>query len=77
MITGQQIKAARELLGWRQAELTKQARISAHSVESAESTIGESFVPGQDLQAMHAALEQAGVEFTNGDEPGVKLRKTK
>jgi len=24
---------------------------------------------------MRAALERAGVEFINGDEPGVKLRK--
>jgi hypothetical protein len=29
------------------------------------------------MQAMHAALEAAGVEFTNGDEPGVKLKATK
>ena len=27
------------------------------------------------LAAIRAALEAAGVEFTNGDEPGVKLRK--
>jgi hypothetical protein len=26
------------------------------------------------MQAMRAALEAAGVEFTNGDEPGVKLK---
>jgi len=26
---------------------------------------------------MRAALEAAGVEFTNGDEPGVKLKATK
>jgi hypothetical protein len=29
------------------------------------------------LPAIRAALEAAGVEFTNGDEPGVKLRKAK
>ncbi len=75
MITGEQIRAARKLLGWRHAELAKQARISAHSVERAESSVGESFVPGQDMQAMRAALESAGVEFTNGDEPGVKLKR--
>jgi transcriptional regulator with XRE-family HTH domain len=73
MITGAQIKVARELLGWRQAELAKQARIPAHSVESAESSVGESLVPGEDMQAMRAALETAGVEFTNGDQLGGKL----
>ena len=77
MTTGAQIRAARELLGLRQAELAKRARIQAHSVESAESSLGQSFVPGQDMdmQAMRAVLEAAGVEFTNGDEPGVKLRR--
>src|SRR5215210_824459 len=69
MISGEQIRAARKLLGWRQAELAKQARIPAHSVESAESSVDQSFVPGQNMQAMRAALEAAGVEFTNGDEP--------
>src|SRR5215207_3231132 len=54
---------------------TRQA--SENSVESAESSVGESFFPGQDMQAMRAALEAAGVEFTNGDEPSVKLKATK
>src|SRR3954447_8400268 len=65
MTTGAQIRAARELLGWRQAELAKRARIQAHSVESAESSLDQSVVPGQDMQAMRAVLEAAGVEFTN------------
>ena len=29
------------------------------------------------LAAIRAALEGAGVEFTNDDEPGVKLRKAR
>jgi hypothetical protein len=27
-----------------------------------------------DLAAIQAALEEGGIEFTNGDEPGVKLK---
>jgi hypothetical protein len=27
-----------------------------------------------DLEAIQAALEEGGIEFTNGDEPGVKLK---
>jgi DNA-binding XRE family transcriptional regulator len=69
-----QIRKARELLGWRQAELAKQARIPTHSVESAENSHSESFVPGRVPPAIQAALESAGVEFTNGDDPGVKLK---
>jgi hypothetical protein len=30
--------------------------------------------PGEYLRAIQAALESAGVEFTNGDDPGVKLK---
>jgi len=30
-----------------------------------------------DLEAIQSALEWAGVEFINGDAPGVKLRKRK
>jgi hypothetical protein len=29
------------------------------------------------IAAVRTALEKAGVEFTNGDEPRVKLRKAK
>ena len=31
--------------------------------------------PLRTVASIRAALEAAGVEFTNGDEPGVKLRK--
>jgi hypothetical protein len=32
-------------------------------------------VSAEAVQAIRRALESAGVEFTNGDEPGVRLRK--
>jgi hypothetical protein len=59
MITGAQIRKARELLGWRQAELAKPSEDSTHSVESAENSHSESFVPGEYLRAIQAALESA------------------
>jgi hypothetical protein len=34
---------------------------------------GEDLMP-RTLEAIQRALETAGVEFTNGDEPGVKLK---
>jgi transcriptional regulator with XRE-family HTH domain len=73
MITGAQIRQGRELLGWRQAELATKAKVETHFVESAESSDTVCFVPVEFLDAMRGALENAGVEFTNGDEPGVKL----
>jgi hypothetical protein len=36
---------------------------------------GEPPTPEQ-LAAIQEALEAAGIEFTNGDEPGVKLKRT-
>jgi hypothetical protein len=38
---------------------------------------GKPMVAEAAVQAIRAALEKDGVEFTNGDEPGVKLRKAK
>jgi transcriptional regulator with XRE-family HTH domain len=32
-------------------------------------------VSEESLSAIRRALESAGVEFTNGDQPGVRLRK--
>jgi hypothetical protein len=32
-------------------------------------------VSGEAIAALQAALEKAGVEFTNGSRPGVRLRK--
>jgi len=37
--------------------------------------LGEGDPQRRTVEAIRAALEQAGVVFTNGDEPGVKLRK--
>jgi hypothetical protein len=38
-----------------------------------ETNVPSSFRKG-DLEAIQAALEEGGIEFTNGDEPGVKLK---
>jgi hypothetical protein len=37
--------------------------------------LGRRILPTEEVEASKAALEAAGVEFTNGDEPGVKLRR--
>jgi transcriptional regulator with XRE-family HTH domain len=76
VITGDQIRAARKLLGWTRAELAVRAfGVSSHTIESAERE--RTRVPPTDAQlaSIRRALESAGVEFTNGDEPGVKLRR--
>jgi hypothetical protein len=43
-------------------------------VERAEKAVGALPVTAYQQALLRNALEAAGIEFTNGDEPGVKLR---
>jgi transcriptional regulator with XRE-family HTH domain len=73
-ISGRQIAAARVLLGLDQPDLAGRARISVATLRRMEAS-GET-VSGyaNNVDAVRRALEDAGVEFTNGDQPGVKLK---
>ncbi len=70
MISIEQIKAARALLGWTQDDLAKASDLSKPSINTLERRIANPKV--DTMAAIQRALEQAGVEFTEG--PGVKLR---
>ncbi len=72
---GRQIAAARALVGLTQAELAKKAKISVPTLKRMEASDGPAAGLTNNVAAVRAALEAAGVEFTNGDQPGVKLRK--
>jgi transcriptional regulator with XRE-family HTH domain len=73
MISASQIRAARALTGWTQVELAAIAGVSEMSVKNIER---ESTDPrASTLGALQRAFGTAGVEFTNGGEPGVKLRR--
>jgi transcriptional regulator with XRE-family HTH domain len=70
MITVEQIKAARGLIGWTQLELAKAADISEHTLKNIERKSGK---PRYDTHlVIQKTLEGAGVEFI--DDIGVKLR---
>jgi len=70
--TPAQSRAARGLLGWSQQALAEAAGLrSWRTIQRFEA--GERTPKA--LREIRTALESAGVEFTNGDEPGVKLRK--
>ena len=77
MVTTRQIKAARALLGWSQADLAKRSGVSEPTVARLESMDGE--LGGRELTAekIRAAIESAGVLFIdeNGGGSGVRLRK--
>ena len=60
------------MLGWSQEELATAAGVSVRTLISFEK--GERSPQSRNVAAIRAALESAGVEFTNGDAPGVRLR---
>ena len=79
MVTTRQIKAARALLSWSQADLAERSGISEPTVARLESADGELGGREDTAQRLRAAIEAAGVEFIdeNGGGPGVRLKKAK
>jgi transcriptional regulator with XRE-family HTH domain len=76
MITGAQIRRARELLGWSSFQLSQRAKLHPAVVERAESSTGAFPITAYQAAIICQTLEAAGVEFTDGDEPGVRLNAT-
>ena len=79
-MTPDQVKAARALLGWNVQRLSALSCTSIHMVKTFERTgrvtpLHVRERPIDAIAAIGAAFEAAGIEFTNGDEPGVKLRR--
>ncbi len=75
MITGAQIRQARQLLGWGLSRLAERARLQTSTIQRAECVDGEAPITLAHEAAIRLAFESAGVEFTNGDQPGVRVRK--
>jgi transcriptional regulator with XRE-family HTH domain len=70
-ITSAQIRGARQLLGWTQTRLSRESAVSTSTIAKIESGLSAS---DHLLAKIGVALLQAGVEFTVGQKPGVKLR---
>ena len=68
-----QSRAARGLLDWSQAELAAQSNLSESTVRDFEK--GRRVPSINNLAAIRRALEAAGVEFIDGNQPGVKLTR--
>jgi transcriptional regulator with XRE-family HTH domain len=66
-------RAARALLNWSQAELAQRARVAKQTLADFERGARSPYP--RTLADIRAALEAEGIEFTNGDGPGVRLRK--
>lgn len=77
MITIKQVKAARALLGWAQADLARRSGISEPTIARLESSQGELGGRENTAARIRKALEVGGIDFIdeNGGGPGVRLRK--
>jgi len=77
MLSSGQIRGARAILRFGQAELAEAADVSLETVKRIESMEGELKIRLDTLTKIKTALEKAGIEFIaeNGGGPGVRLRK--
>jgi hypothetical protein len=75
LTTGNQLKAARALIGAEQIGVAEAAGIHVNTIRTMEAA-GPAPIPGraQNVQAIQRALESQGVEFLNHGSPGVRLR---
>ena len=75
----QQLRAARAMLGWSQADLAERSGISKPTIARME--IGDGRLTGrhETVMELQGAIEKGGVEFVpeNGGGPGVRLRRKK
>jgi transcriptional regulator with XRE-family HTH domain len=67
-----QLRMARAAVGWGVRELAEKAGVTANTVTRIENGAD---AKQSTIDALQFALEAAGVEFTNSDQPGVRLAK--
>lgn len=73
MISSAQCRAARGLLRWTQEELARKSRVSVVTIRNfeAEKTANPQ---NSTLKLLEITFDQEGVEFTNGGQPGVRMK---
>jgi transcriptional regulator with XRE-family HTH domain len=71
-ISPAQCRAARALIAWSQDQLAAASKVAKATIANFEAGNREPYE--RTLDDVQAALEAAGVEFTNGGRPGVRMR---
>jgi predicted transcriptional regulator len=74
LITSELIRASRALLRWSQGDLARVSGISVPTIKRLEGVPGILAAHSSTVTALRRALESGGIEFTNGNAPGVRLR---
>jgi transcriptional regulator with XRE-family HTH domain len=72
-ITASQCRAARALIGWTRQQLANASGVGFSTISDFET--GRHFPHAANLEAIVGAFDKAGAEFTNGDQPGVRLKR--
>ena len=72
-ITSELIRAARALLRWEQRDLAQASGVSLPTIKRLEGVPGRLAAHGSTVTAIRRAFESAGIEFTIGSGPGVRL----
>jgi len=70
MLQVAQLRAARALLGWRQEDLARTAKVGVATIRRIESQQGPLAAYVSTLLKIQAAFEQAGIQFIDHDETG-------
>lgn len=71
-ISGRQVAAARSLLGWSLDQLSAASDVSKRAINRWE--VGETVPHESTIKRIVDAIEDRGVEFTNGGAPGVRFK---
>lgn len=64
------------MLRWSARDLAERSGLSLSTIKRMQAADGVPSASGKNLELVQRAIEQMGVKFTNGDEPGVKMSRT-
>jgi DNA-binding LacI/PurR family transcriptional regulator len=65
------------MLKWAAHDLAERSGVSLSTIKRMQAADGVPPVSAKSLELAQRAIEEAGVKFTNGDEPGVKMSRAK
>ena len=69
------MRCSRALSRWSVDQLAREASLGRNTIKRAEAKDGKTSLTTANELAIRRAFEAAGVEFTNGEQPGVRLAK--
>ena len=72
-MTGEQLRGGRAMARLEQGDLAAKAGVSVDTIKRLERTTGPVSANVNTLEAIVRVLEGAGIEFLDGDAPGVRL----